>query len=73
MRRRLELGGAVLTAGCEDLTMHELIGVLVDGNDRIQGSATMRLAIGKRGHAWMAERRGAQQPSFEPRVVPSVH
>ncbi|WP_207215847.1 conjugal transfer protein TraD [Pseudolysobacter antarcticus] len=73
VRRRLELGGAVIIADCADLTMSELIGILVDGKDRIQGSATMRLALGKRGDAWMARGKTPRQQTWERSAAPLVH
>lgn len=54
MRRRLELGGAVLAAGCGEFTVVEVIGLLLDSRDRVEASPTMRLALRKRGQEWFA-------------------
>jgi len=54
LRRRLDLGGAVLTAGCGDFVMVEVIGLLLDAKERIGNSPTMRLAARKRGQDWLA-------------------
>ena len=53
-RRRMELGGAVLTAGCGDFTVVEVIGMLLDSKERVGASPTVRLAIRKRGQEWFA-------------------
>jgi hypothetical protein len=53
-RRRVELGDAVLKAGCGDWLPAEIVGVLLDTRDRIGRSSAQRLGMRKRGEAWMA-------------------
>jgi len=53
-RRRVELGDAVIKAGCGDWAVSEIVGVLVDARDRIGGSSTQMLGMRKRGEAWLA-------------------
>lgn len=59
VRRRLELAGAVLTAGCGDCEMPELVGLMLDGRERIEASPTIRMGLRKRGEANLTKvRRG---------------
>lgn len=52
-RKRLEFGGAVLTAKCTDFSSVEIVGLLLDGKERVGASPTMRLAIRKKGQEWL--------------------
>jgi hypothetical protein len=52
-RHRQELGGAVLAAHMDDWTPPEIVGLLLDGKDRVGHSTTMRLGIRKRGEAYL--------------------
>jgi len=54
LRRRLDLGKAVLTAGCGELAMVEVIGLLLDAKERVGPSPTMKLAMRKKGQDWLA-------------------
>lgn len=54
LRRRLDLGGAVLTAGCGEFAMVEVIGLLLDAKERVGPSPTMKLAMRKKGQDWLA-------------------
>lgn len=49
MRRRIELGGAVIAAGCGDWLVPEIIGLLLDGMERVGSSPTIRLGMKQRG------------------------
>ncbi|MEO5625683.1 MAG: hypothetical protein ABIQ70_06735 [Dokdonella sp.] len=54
LRRRLDLGKAVLTAGCGEFAMVEVVGLLLDAKERVGPSPTMRLAMRKKGQDWLA-------------------
>jgi hypothetical protein len=54
VRRRLDLGGAVLTAECGDFTLVEVIGLLIDAKERLGPSPTMMLAMKKKGQERLA-------------------
>jgi hypothetical protein len=45
VRRRLVLGGIVITAGLGDWEADEIAGILVEGRKRCLGSPTMRLGM----------------------------
>lgn len=62
-RRRVELGSAVLLAGCGQLETDELVGLLLDARDRIGSSPTMRMAFRKRGREWMQQEQPAVPPA----------
>lgn len=47
--RRQELGRAVMIAGCGNWDALEIIGLLLDGMERVGASATMRLGMRQRG------------------------
>lgn len=49
LRRRIELGIAVERAGMADWKLTEIVGALVQVNERIGASKTMRMAAQKRG------------------------
>lgn len=49
LRRRIELGGAVERAGLADWKLTEIVGALVQVNERIGASKTQRMAAQKRG------------------------
>jgi hypothetical protein len=51
IQRRLQLGGAVMSAGLGDWHVNEVIGVLLDANERVGGSPTLRLGMRKRAEA----------------------
>jgi hypothetical protein len=54
-RRRVELGDAVIKAGCGDWLPAEIVGVLLDARERIGGSSTQRLGMRKRGEAHLGQ------------------
>lgn len=53
-RRRVELGDAVLKAGCGDWLPAEIVGVLLDARERFGSSSTQRLGMRKRGEAHLS-------------------
>lgn len=53
LRRRIELGSAIETAGLSDWKVAELVGALLDLRDRIGASKTQRMAAQKRGEQHM--------------------
>jgi len=60
-RRRLQLGTAVLAADLDGWEVSEIVGMLLDAKDRVEGSTTMRLGLKKRGAGYLAgkERKSA--------------
>lgn len=52
-RQRLQFGGAVFIAQCTDFSPVEIVGLLLDGKERVGVSPTMRLAIRKKGQEWV--------------------
>lgn len=48
-RRRVELGDAILKAGCGDWDVMEIVGTLVDARERFGLSSTQRLGMRKKG------------------------
>lgn len=57
-RQRHEYGAAVVAAGLVGWDAAEIVGLLLDGSDRVGHSPTMRLGVRKRG----AERLGHNEP-----------
>lgn len=55
--RRQELGRAVMVAGCGDWDVSEIVGLLLDGAERVGSSPTMRLGMGQRGEHHLAMAR----------------
>lgn len=53
LERRKELGGAVLAAGLDDWSVSEVVGLLLEGQDHLGYSPTMRLGVRKRGEAYL--------------------
>jgi len=56
LERRKELGGAVLAAGLGDWSVSEVVGLLLEGQDHLGHSPTMRLGVRKRGETHLARR-----------------
>jgi len=52
-RRRQELGDAVERSGSVNLTIPELVGVLLDAKERLGSSPTMLLGMRKKGAEWL--------------------
>lgn len=48
-QRRRVLGRAVMDAGCGDWEVSEIVGVLLDGIERVGSSPTMKLGMKQRG------------------------
>jgi hypothetical protein len=69
-RRRFALGGAVIAAGMGEWELAEVVGVLLDGRDRVAGSPTMRLGMRKRGEAAIGGSSGARG---QPLTMPTLH
>lgn len=72
-RRRWELGTAVLEAGFGEWHALEVVGVLLDAQERIGDSPTQRLAARVRAEGHLHRRRrperGASKPASEPRTA----
>jgi hypothetical protein len=66
-RRRFALGGAVIAAGMGEWELVEIVGLLLDGCDRVASSQTMRLGMRKRGAAHLSPPFRAGTP--EPQVI----
>ena len=66
-RRRVELGDAILKAGCGDWLPAEIVGVLLDARERFGSSSTQRLGMRKRGEAWIGGATNADK------CAPTVH
>jgi len=76
MRRRMEFGGAVISAGFERWEPTEVLGVLLDAHDRVASSPTMRLGLRKRGETALSasETLGSESSRTpESRRRPLVH
>jgi len=58
-RRKYVLGGAVVAAGCGEWVPAEIVGVLLDAQDRVSNSPTMRLGLRKRGEQHMGTGAGS--------------
>jgi hypothetical protein len=74
VRRRIELGSAVLTAGCGDWTPTEIVGLLLDGRERAGSSPTMRIGARRRGEEHLSltpKPRGQDPPNQETDLEPS--
>lgn len=69
IRRRIELGDAVCSAGLEEWETPTVLGLLLDGRDRATQSPTMKLALTKRGEEFRRRTRKthAQRPENEKR------
>ena len=50
-QKRMAFGKAVVDSGCEQWSVSELVGVLLDARARIGASATQMLGMRKRGEA----------------------
>lgn len=55
-RRRLAMGEIVSRAGLDDWSAAEVLGLLLDGKDRVGESATMRLGMRQRGEPHLQKR-----------------
>lgn len=55
-RRRLQLGTAVLAADLDGWEASEIVGMLLDAKERVEGSPTMRLGMRKRGAGYLADK-----------------
>lgn len=62
-QRRLELGAAVIRAGCGHWSVPELVGVLLDARDRVGGSSTQMLGMRKRGDAHLGRQATDAPPT----------
>lgn len=60
-RRRLAMGEIVSRAGLDDWSAAEVLGLLLDGKDRVGESATMRLGMRQRGELQL-QRRPKRSP-----------
>jgi hypothetical protein len=58
MLRRLDLGAAVQSAGLGEWSTPELVGALLDAEERLGRSPTMRMAARQRGEQHLAVARG---------------
>lgn len=61
-RRRIELGGAVIAAGCGEWTTAEVIGLIVKGREEAGSSPTMRMAFRQEGESVLASQSGKPRP-----------
>ncbi|MDC8010954.1 conjugal transfer protein TraD [Tahibacter soli] len=66
LRRRFELGGAVVAAGCGDWLVPEIVGLLLDGVERIGDSPTQRLGMKQRGELHLSRRTSQRQKRIQP-------
>lgn len=65
-KRQVELGGAVIAAGCGDWPASEIVGLVLDGRDRFGGSVTMRLGLRKRGDEYLHNDKRREEPANTP-------
>lgn len=70
LRVKIELGGAVVKAGLRSWSHDEVLGLLLDGRDRVSHSSTLRLAVRKKGEAC---RTGRPAETTQPPVPPTIH
>jgi hypothetical protein len=70
VRRRVELGGAVIAADLGECETAEIVGLLLGGRKWVGGSSAMRIGMRKRGEAALGGNNGA---SGQPSTVPTLH
>jgi len=63
--RRAAFGKAVVSAGCSDWSVPELVGVLLDARARPGSSTTQMLGVRKRGEAHL---NGAKSEPTQPTI-----
>lgn len=70
LRVKIELGSAVFKAGLRSWSQDEVLGLLLDGRDRVSHSPTLRLAVRKKGEAFRTGRPAEATQSSSP---PTIH
>ncbi|GMV29154.1 MAG: hypothetical protein AMXMBFR59_12790 [Rhodanobacteraceae bacterium] len=73
-RRRLAMGEVVSHAGLDDWSTAEVLGLLLEGKERVGASPTMRLGMKQRGeqHTHQASARRSNA-SARPAETPATH
>lgn len=65
LRRRFELGGAVIAAGCGDWTIAEVAGLIANGREQAGASPTMRMGFRQQGESMLASQSLAKRPRLK--------
>lgn len=65
-QRRLELGAAVISAGCGEWRPEHVVGVLVEHRAHVEASPTVRAWFGQRGREFLDAGRKADSIGFPP-------